>query len=221
MQSKSAHTGSVFCITLAIMVIPLFTVIAQTQAPKDAIKLLIEADEFKANEREMLLALPIEVVPLLTVELKNIPNDQNHTRSFFLLATKVAQCEAQLEAPHRDAAVNALLARIRPGPNPPIDEAVSIRGNLKQLSGISDQRIIDAIRAARAALDGAAERNEATPLSNSLTLPVKPTSPTPKAPEAKPSTSSEEPTSSTPWSVMVVLIVAACVLLWLLLKRRS
>lgn len=34
-------------------------------------------------------------------------------------------------------------------------------------------------------------------------------------------TPSEEPASSTPWSIIVVLIVAACGMLWLLLKRRS
>jgi hypothetical protein len=48
--------------------------------------------------------------------------------------------------------------------------------------------------------------------------------PTPKkAPEAKPSltTPSEEPASSTPWSIIVVLIVAAIGLLWLLLKKRK
>lgn len=45
----------------------------------------------------------------------------------------------------------------------------------------------------------------------------------PKAPEAKPtaSTPSEEPTSSTPWSVVVMLIVVATGLLWLLLKDRK
>jgi|GEM_PF-1735355 len=44
-----------------------------------------------------------------------------------------------------------------------------------------------------------------------------------KPPEATPTatTLSEEPTSSTPWSVIVALIVAASGLLWLLLKRRS
>lgn len=44
-----------------------------------------------------------------------------------------------------------------------------------------------------------------------------------KAAEAKPAptTPSEEPTSSTPWSVIVVLIVAAGGLLWLLLKNRK
>lgn len=49
----------------------------------------------------------------------------------------------------------------------------------------------------------------------------------PKAPkqaaEAKPSPTAphEEPASSTPWSIIVVLIVVALGLLWLLFKRRS
>ena len=45
----------------------------------------------------------------------------------------------------------------------------------------------------------------------------------PKAPEAKPTqaTPSEEPTSSAPWSIIVVLIVAATGLLWLLVKKRK
>lgn len=43
-----------------------------------------------------------------------------------------------------------------------------------------------------------------------------------KEPEAKlTSTQSDEPTSSTPWSVVTVLIVAAFGLLWLLLKGRK
>lgn len=42
-----------------------------------------------------------------------------------------------------------------------------------------------------------------------------------KAPEAKPSVTSEAPTSSTPWSIIVVLIVAAIGLLWLLVKKRK
>ncbi len=43
-----------------------------------------------------------------------------------------------------------------------------------------------------------------------------------KATETKPTlpTSSKEPPSSTSWGTIVVLIVAACGLLWLLLKRR-
>lgn len=50
--------------------------------------------------------------------------------------------------------------------------------------------------------------------------------PIPEALAPKPTTSSpsDEPTSSTPWrpwSIIVVLVVAACGLLWLLLKRRS
>lgn len=44
-----------------------------------------------------------------------------------------------------------------------------------------------------------------------------------RAPDVKPTfpTPIEEPPSSTPWSIIVVLIVAALGLLWLLLKRRS
>ena len=42
-----------------------------------------------------------------------------------------------------------------------------------------------------------------------------------KAPEAKPTASVEDPTSSTPWSIIVVLIVAATGLLWLLVKKRN
>ncbi len=48
--------------------------------------------------------------------------------------------------------------------------------------------------------------------------------PAPKmAPEAKPipTTPSEEPASSMPWSIIVVLIVAATGLLWLLVKKRK
>ena len=41
------------------------------------------------------------------------------------------------------------------------------------------------------------------------------------APDAKPSPPIKEPTSSTPWSVVAVLIVAAIGLLWLLLKGRK
>ena len=45
----------------------------------------------------------------------------------------------------------------------------------------------------------------------------------PKAPDAKPTTSTpiEEPNSSMPWSVIVVLIVSATGLLWLLVKNRK
>jgi hypothetical protein len=62
--------------------------------------------------------------------------------------------------------------------------------------------------------------------SNAVTDPsqsskVQPPAPK-KTPEAKPaSPASEEPTSSTPWSIIIVLIVAATGLLWLLVKKRK
>lgn len=51
---------------------------------------------------------------------------------------------------------------------------------------------------------------------------VRPTAPK-KAPEAKhtPTTPSEEPASSTPWSIIIVLIVTVLGLLWLALKNRK
>lgn len=223
MQSKPSLTRSVRWVTLAVLILPFFNVMAQTQQTKNTIKMLIEADEFKASEREMLQALPIDAVPLLTSELRNIPNTQNHTRSFFLLATKFAQCEAQMEASHRDAAVNALLDRIRLGPNPTDDEAVSVRGNLKRLSGITDQRIIDAISVTHRALNGEEPKKEAMLQRGSISDVIKPIPPTAKVAEAKPSPTkpSEKSPSATPWSIIAVLIVAATGLLWLLLKRRS
>ncbi|MFN0079256.1 MAG: hypothetical protein ACKVY0_22555 [Prosthecobacter sp.] len=61
--------------------------------------------------------------------------------------------------------------------------------------------------------------------SKAVTPAQKSSKPTnaPDALEAKPTTSaaSEEPTSSMPWSVIVVLIVAATGLLWLLVKKRK
>ncbi|SKB09335.1 hypothetical protein SAMN02745166_05132 [Prosthecobacter debontii] len=73
------------------------------------------------------------------------------------------------------------------------------------------------------------ETPKETPSNEALEKPastpvvvVQPSSP--KKPDgATPTTQapSEEPTSSTPWSIIVVLIVAATGLLWLLLKRRS
>ncbi len=77
------------------------------------------------------------------------------------------------------------------------------------------------------ALAKAAESSKANDPPKELAVP-KPSpavqQPAPKkALEVKPTTAtpSEEPTSSTPWSIIVVLIVAACGLLWLALKRRS
>lgn len=65
--------------------------------------------------------------------------------------------------------------------------------------------------------------NAATTTQTTPTPPppmVQPPAPK-KALEAKPATPSEEPTSSTPWSIIVVLIVAATGLLWLLVKKRK
>jgi uncharacterized membrane protein len=61
--------------------------------------------------------------------------------------------------------------------------------------------------------------DQAAPNSMSSLPVVQPPAPK-KAPEAKPSTASEEP-ASTSWLVWGVLVVAAIGLLWLLLKGRK
>lgn len=74
--------------------------------------------------------------------------------------------------------------------------------------------------AAVASLDKIKARIETTPTPK-LPPVVQPPAPK-KSPEAKPApTPSEEPTSSTPWSIIVILIVAALSLLWLLVKNRK
>lgn len=50
---------------------------------------------------------------------------------------------------------------------------------------------------------------------------VHPATPMPSEARATASTPSEEPASSNPWNIIVVLIVAAGGLLWMVLKRRS
>jgi hypothetical protein len=64
-------------------------------------------------------------------------------------------------------------------------------------------------------------KSESANASAGVATPTKTTSPLPKAPAAKPSTASDKPTSSTPWGMVAVLIVAAIGLLWLLLKGRK
>lgn len=68
---------------------------------------------------------------------------------------------------------------------------------------------------------GRGEDPSPSPQQTQATLTQPPTSK--KAPEAKPTTStpSEEPVSSKPWSIIVVLIAAALGLLWLVLKNRK
>lgn len=78
-------------------------------------------------------------------------------------------------------------------------------------------------KALKAHIDGERARvGSPATKANPPTLSVQSSSPK-KAPEVKPTTStpSEEPFSSTPWSVIVILIVVATGLLWLLVKNRK
>lgn len=94
----------------------------------------------------------------------------------------------------------------------------------RSLSATNHQIIEDAIFVVKKALeDGEQKDVTESPIPLSPNPSVLQAPEPKKAPEAKPTTSApnDEPASSTPWSIIVVLIVAAGGLLWLLFKRRS
>ncbi len=71
-----------------------------------------------------------------------------------------------------------------------------------------------------------AKGTEASPSSTSsnaqMSPPILNSTPSPSASVARPAiTGNEEPTSSTPWALVIVMIAAATGLVWLVLKRRA
>ncbi len=102
------------------------------------------------------------------------------------------------------------------------DAASAYLSNPKVSQSAADyirQRLFDT-QPAEATAPASMNSSPVAPPPNSLPS-VQPPAPM-KAPEVKPSsTSSEEPTSSTPWSVVAVLTAAAIGLLWLALKNTK
>lgn len=109
--------------------------------------------------------------------------------------------------------------------NPPANDGTlpGLRNNFPNLIE-GAKRVIAAIR--NTDQPAAPTSPQVDPFAQTTSTPkplplVQPPAPK-KALEAKPaSTQSEEPTSSTPWSVVAVLIVAATGLLWLLVRNRK
>ena len=92
---------------------------------------------------------------------------------------------------------------------------------INELSGFTPQVAMSLLGAVQGDVQPAPSATLPTP--QQVRPPKANPSSAPKAPDARPtaSTPSEEPTSSTPWSVIVILIVAATGLLWLLVKKRK
>jgi hypothetical protein len=88
------------------------------------------------------------------------------------------------------------------------------------MAGLSE-KVIDYLVVSDAGTDTDTATNRTLPKASALQS-VPPPAPK-KAPSTAPapSTPSEEPSASTPWSIIVVLIVAAMGLLWLLVKNRK
>lgn len=159
-------------------------------------------DEFKLPERAKLRALPIEAVGILTERLNQLdPDSPGELRIYDCLAIKIEQFSGVLDQEIKAAALSALKAK-----------------TLREDSQLHSHRM---------RLYGAAStpsKTEAPTLSQSTNVPTPPVHPQPPAPMTVPSTHqptthSEGPTSSKPWSIIVVLIVVTCGLLWLLPKR--
>lgn len=177
------------------------SLMAQADSSIDSILL---ANEFKAEQRSQLNTLPLSSISDLTQRLNSAASDDPKTgRLFEFLTLKVKQFEGEMPKATRDAAIGALRLKIKAATTPVTEYRKSLLMSLEARTP---------------------ESESTTPQTPTAKPPsvVQPTAPK-KALEAKPMTStpSEEPISSTPWSIIVVLIVVACGLLWLLLKRRS
>lgn len=89
------------------------------------------------------------------------------------------------------------------------------RGRIEQPSNAVKANKLDAAPKAKGA-----KNSQSPPTKGHLSPLVQPTAPE-NAPEVNSSVTKEEPISSTPWNIIVVLILAVTGLLWLLLKKRK
>lgn len=103
---------------------------------------------------------------------------------------------------------------VQPSPVSSFELAID-RGRIEQPSNAVKVSKLNAVPEAKSAKNGSSP-----PTKAHLSPLAQPTAPK-KAPEVKPSVTKVEPTASTPWNIIVVLILAANVLLWFLLKKRK
>lgn len=127
-----------------------------------------------------------------------------------------------LEGALPESVVGFVLLRYQTDNHAPGEQlAALLKTNLTPEQRQRGERLVEILKGKRpkepSSDDTASASSSTTPVVN-----VQPSAPK-KAPEAKPQTSSpgEESPSSTPWTMIVVLIVAATGLLWLLLKNRK
>jgi hypothetical protein len=104
-----------------------------------------------------------------------------------------------------------------------LDVAKSLPPDRAELARKVASRIRDSIQLTSQLSPPTSQGGSSVPSSHEQKSSSTKPRPTPKPPSTAPvpSTPSEEPPSSTPWSVVAVLIVAACGLLWLLVKNRK
>jgi hypothetical protein len=160
-----------------------------------------------------------DLPPLIWVEL-----EKRETAGELVMVARIAA--ALMEPNEAEIILNIVKERIRPDADRPI------RGSRNPLLMDSIAQCAVQIEHRKANSDPHNPRgrgglpherpSDETSTSPSATQPAVPVGIPQKASESKPSpTPDHEPATKTSWSIIVVLIVATCGLLWFLLKRRS
>jgi hypothetical protein len=213
----------------------LCAVVHSQPASEDASIATLLTGRKNPGDQEAIAALGIGSIDILMNHLA-VEQDQNKLPIYArLIGIKYRQFSDGLTPDKQAEILTSLSAKIREIKDE-YPSAYLIQSSLNDLQGINHpvvRQLIDVYLRS----DVEWTKNAAQSLKDSLTetptatksTPIQPpvTAPQESAPsskskvtEAKPVTLSTEPKSSTPWSGVAVLIVAAIGLVWLLLKRK-
>ena len=219
-------------IILSGLVQLLLTIILHAQVNESQINALLSGKKNDADQ-EIIASLGVDSIDVFLDRLSK-ENDQNKLPLYVkIVGIKYRQFSDTFSPIRKEQILTALSFKIREVSDVP-PRAYLIQSSLAHLSGINHpviSQLADVYMrsgdewtksAAQALKDSVREKQHRALEKDTSPVPTQ-QPPIPKEPEAKSTTSSpgEEPASSTPWSIIVVLIVAALGLLWLLLKRRS
>lgn len=148
------------------------------------------------TSRDELSEVPTEGVELIAIGKRYDDDGDFHTKGEFYIRRYVYFTPQNLER------VNDMIAKY----------------HAEKKTGTGEAAKLEMPRATPASVASSPDEKPSPANSPPLVQPLVPKKP----PQAQPApTLSEEPSSTIPWSIIVVLIVAATGLLWLLLKRRS
>lgn len=160
----------------------------------------IMSDEFKAAEEKKLHDLPVDAVELLTRRLNGLNADTaEELRVYGCLVSKVRQFDAVLAREIKSDALAALKAKIADQQSPHYSQRIRLYESVSPTPGSPSDPPEDT----QPPVVGPPAMKKVVKAKQPTSIP------------------SEDLPSSTPWIIIVVLIVAATGLLWLLVKKRK